>query len=240
MPYRNKEFAGLIFLIAAFACVPSTCAQAARGAAPDLNAKLARKADFVPNDESTLDRLVAIAKQYEIPMGIEWIGGVGEEDLELPAAAVPRTPTVRDLLTAIVSRLPDYQLSIENGVVHIAPPVFAVREDNFLNLLIEEFRIKNENLFGAQYYLKIAIEMTLHPKDDGGYGGGYGYGPDHVFAKRQFSYKSANLTVRQILDGLINTNGNALWIAEFDREDFVPPAKPEPEWRFEPLGEKLN
>ena len=241
MPYRDKQFAGVILLIAAFACVPLTRAgQATRGTAPDLKAKLAGKADFVPSDKFTLDRLVAIAKHYEIPMGIEWIGGTGAEDLELPAAAVPPSPTVRDLLTAIVSRLPDYQLTVENEVVHIAPPVFAVRDDNFLNLLIEEFRLKNENLFGAQHYLKIAIEMTLHPKDDGGYGGGYGYGPDHVFAKRQFSYKSDDLTVRQILDGLIKANGNALWIAEFERKDFAPPARPKPQWRFVPLSEKLN
>lgn len=173
-------------------------------------------------------------------MGIEWIGGTGAEDLELPAAAVPPTPTVRDLLTAIVSRLPDYQLTVENEVVHIAPPVIAVRGDNFLNLLIDEFRVRNENLFGAQHYLMIAIEMTLHPKDDGGYGGGYGYDPDHGFAKRHFTYESDHLTVRQILDGLIKANGNALWIAEFDRKDFVPPARPEPQWRFVPLSEKLN
>lgn len=110
----NMKVAGLIFLIAAaLVCPPLTFAgpqkraeESGKHGAPDIEAKLARKADFIPSDKATLDRLVAIAKHYEIPMGIEWIGGPGAEDLEVPAAAVPATGTVRDLLTAIVSRLP--------------------------------------------------------------------------------------------------------------------------------------
>lgn len=252
---RNKKVAVFIFLIAAvivclpliFAAPQKQASKSGKQVAPDLEAKLARKADFVPSDKSTLDRLVGIAKHYEIPMGIEWIGGMGAEELEVPAGAVPASPTVRDLLTAIVSRMPDYQLTVQNGVVHIAPPVIAVRNDNFLNLVIEDFEVKNENLFGAEHDLRIAIDMTLNPKEyDGGYAGGYGNDPEHIFAKRRFSYKSDDLTVRQILDGLAKANGNALWIAEFNREDFGPQAKSavkpddsKQHWRFVPLRDNV-
>jgi hypothetical protein len=258
---RRKPVAGFLFVIAAallclpliFAAPQKRVGKSGKQGGSDLEAKLARKADFVPSDKSTLDRLVAIAKHYEIPMGIEWIGGTGSEDLEVPASAVPATPTVRDLLTAIVSRLPDYQFTVQNGVVHIAPPVFAVRSDNYLNLMIEDFAVDNDTLFGAAHDLRLAIDMTLHPKEyEGGYAGGYGNNPDHVFAKKRFSYKSDDLTVRQILDGLAKANGNALWIAEFDREDFAPqvnlntagPVKDKsedskPRWRFVPLRDSL-
>ena len=228
-----------------FAAPQKQVSKSGKQTGPDLETRLARKADFVPNDKSTLDRLVSIAKHYEIPMGIEWIGGT--ENIVVPAGAVPASPTVRDLLTAIVSRMPDYQLTIQNGVVHIAPPVIAVSNDNFLNLVIEDFEVKNENLFGAEHDLSVAIDMTLNPKEyeGGGYAGGYGNDPDHVFAKQRFSYKSDDLTVRQILDGLAKANGNALWIAEFDREDFAPQAKSKPEeskrqWRFVPLRDSLT
>lgn len=261
MSKKDKKVAGFVFVTAAallclpliFAAPQKRVGKSAKSGGADLEAKLARKADFVPSDKSTLDRLVAIAKHYEIPMGIEWIGGTGAEDLEVPAAAVPASPTVRDLLTAIVSRLPDYQLTVQNGVVHIAPPVFAVRNENFLNLVIEDFAVDNDTLFGAEHDLRLAIDMTLHPKEyEGGYAGGYGNDPDHVFAKRRFSYKSDDLTVRQILDGLAKASGNALWIAEFDREDFAPqvksntagPVKDKSEeskqqWRFVPLRDTL-
>ncbi len=259
---KDRNIAGFLFVIAAavlvclpliFAAPQKRASKSGKQVAADLDAKLARKADFVPSNKSTLDRLVGIAKHYEIPMGIEWIGGTGAEDLEVPSAAVSATPTVRDLLTAIVSRLPDYQLTVQNGVVHIAPPIIAVRNDNFLNLVIEDFEVKNDTLFGAQHDLRLAIDMTLHPKEfEGGYAGGYGNDPEHVFAKQRFSYKSDDLTVRQILDGLVKANGNALWIAEFNREDFAPPVKTATagpvtdkseetklQWRFVPLRDNL-
>ncbi|HKU76499.1 MAG TPA: hypothetical protein VJR02_21485 [Pyrinomonadaceae bacterium] len=245
---------GSIFLTAAallclllVLAVPKRAGKSAKQGGPDLEVKLARKADFVPSDKSALDRIVAIAKHYEIPMGIEWMGGAGAENLEVPASALPANCTVRDLLTAIVSRLPDYQLTVQNGVVHLAPPVIAVRNDNFLNLVIEDFEVKDDSLFGADHELHIAIYMTLHPEVEG-YAGGYGHDPEHVFARRNLSYESHDLTVRQILDGLAKANGNALWIAEFDRKDFASQPKsnttetlkdtveePKREWRFVPF-----
>ena len=260
MRNKDKKAVGFIILITAalvtlpliFATPQKRTSKSGKQVA-DVDAKLARKADFVPSNKSTLDRLVAIAKHYEIPMGIEWIGGAGTEELEVPAAAVSPTPTVRDLLTAIVSRLPDYQLTVQNGVVHIAPPVIAVNNANFLNLVIEDFEVKDNDLFGAAHSLRLAIDMTLHPEEyEGGYAGGYGNAPDHVFTKKRFSYKSDDLTVRQILDGLVKANGNALWIAEFNREDFAPSVKTNAagplkdksdeskrQWRFVPLRDNL-
>jgi hypothetical protein len=105
-----------------------------------------------------------------------------------------------------------------------------------------------------QHDLHIAIDMTLHPeKHQGGYGGGYGNDPEHVFARRPFSYKSDDLTVRQILDRLAKSNGNALWIAEFDPEDFASEPnsnaagalkdkakESKRQWRFVPLRDQLT
>ena len=143
-----------MFLIAVMlACVPVSWA-APQKQKQGLQAKLARPADFVPTDKSPLNRLVSIAQHYEIPMGIEWFEGT--ENLELPATAIPAKATVRDLLTGIVSRLPDYVLTIERGVVHIAPPVIAVRKDNVLNLIINHFEVNNDTMFGAQFNLRVA------------------------------------------------------------------------------------
>lgn len=242
MVKKDRKIRGLLFFITAvLACLPLIFAapqkQAGRSGkqmASDLANKLARKADFVPSDKGVLDRLVAIAQHYEIPMGIEWINGSSE--LETASSRPPDSFTVHDLLTALVTRLPDYQLTVDDGIVHVAPPVFAVRKDNVLNLIIEEFKIENNNLFEADHELRLSVDMTLHPEEyEGGYAGGFGYTPDHVFAKRNFSFKADDLTVRQILDGLVKANGNALWIAEFDREDKDKSKEPKRQWRFVPL-----
>lgn len=256
MVNKNKKVAGFLFLFAAalvalpliFAAPQKRAEKANQQIAADLEAKLARKADFIPSDKRVLDRLVAIAQHYEIPMGIEWINGSSE--LETPSSRPRGNYTVRDLLTAIVARLPDYQLTVDNGIVHVAPPVFAVRTDNVLNLIIEEFKIENNNLYEADHELQLSVDMTLHPDAyEGGYVGGFGYGPD-VLAKQNFSFQGDDLTVRQILDGLAKANGNALWISEFNREDFAPQAKTagpvkeksdesKQQWRFVPLRDNV-
>ena len=41
--------------------------------------------------------------------------------------------------------------------------------------------------------------------------------------------------MRQILDGLVKANGNALWIAEFDREVKEKSEESKQPWRFVPL-----
>lgn len=175
----------------------------------------------------------------------------------LDVAPPPResNPTVRDVLQAIVLRLPGYQMTTRNGVVHITQPAFSGAAGNFLNVQIEEFQVEDENLLAAKEQLRLSIDMTLHPDDyEGGYAGGYGYNPDNVFAKRNISFTGKDLTVREILDGLVKANGNALWVAQLDLDDFQTAAKPsttkptknsKPEeanskyrWDFVPLVEK--
>ena len=91
MVNKTKK-AGFLFLFAAalvalpliFASPQKRAEKSNQQIAADLEAKLARKADFVPSDKRVLERLVAIAQHYEIPMGIEWINGSAE--LETPSS----------------------------------------------------------------------------------------------------------------------------------------------------------
>jgi len=214
-----KKTSGRVLVAIVVTLLSSSIAVFGQDARPtDLEAKLGCHADFVPSDKSALDRLIAIAQHYQIPMGIESIEGI-KELKAFPLQAAPAT--VRDLLTQTVWRLPDYQMTVQNGVVNIARPLIAARTDNVLNLVIEEFIVDNDDLFAANYRLGIAIEMTLHPEIEG-YAGGYGHAPDHVFTKRPFTFNSNDLTVRQILDELAKANGNALWIATLGREYLNP------------------
>ncbi|HYP00826.1 MAG TPA: hypothetical protein VER76_11600 [Pyrinomonadaceae bacterium] len=223
--------------------------------AEDIESRLSQKADFIPGGKSASDQLIAVAQHYRIPMGIEWVDQGRSQELDVAPPPRESNPTVRDVLQAIVLRLPGYQMTTRNGVVHITQPAFAGAAGNFLNVQIEEFQVENENLLAAKEQLRLSIDMTLHPDDyEGGYAGGYGYNPDNVFAKRNISFTGKDLTVREILDGLVKANGNALWVAQLDLDDFQTAAKPsttkptknsKPEeanskyrWDFVPLVEK--
>ena len=201
---------------------------AARTDAEDIESRLSRKADFIPAGKSASDQLIAVAQHYRIPMGVEWVdqGSLQELDVAPPPPPRESDPTVRDVLEAIVLRLPGYQMTTRNGVVHITHPAFADDAGNFLNVHIEEFQIENENLLAAKEQLRLSIDMTLHPDDyEGGYAGGYGHNPDDVLAKRNITFQGTDLTVREILDSLVKANGNALWVAQLDSDDFKTAAK---------------
>jgi hypothetical protein len=268
MSKQNKKLAiRLLALGAVLACLPYIFAMqrrtsekahapvASQPVAQDMESKLSRKADFIPGGKSTKDQLIAVAQYYQIPMGIEWTKQSGSQELDMALPAPESSPTVRDLLQAIVLKLPGYQMTVQNGIVHVAEPVSAADAHNFLNVQIEEFRVEKVNLFDAEQELLISIDMTLHPDEyEDGYVGGYGGAPDDAFAKNNINFKSEDLTVREILDGLVKVSGNALWIAQPDSDDFKTTAKsssaksarnnkqegtkPKYQWKFVPLIEK--
>ncbi|HEX8633126.1 MAG TPA: hypothetical protein VF703_03130 [Pyrinomonadaceae bacterium] len=198
---------------------------AARADSEDIESRLSQKADFIPGGKSAADQIIAVAQHYRIPMGIEWVNRSSSPEPDVAPPSRESNLTVRDVLEAIVLRLPGYQMTTRNGVVHLADPAFTDDAANFLNVQIEEFQVENENLLTAKEQLRLSIDMTLNPDDyEGGYAGGYGYNPDDVFAKRNITFYSKDLTVREILDGLVKANGNALWVAQLD--DFKTAAKP--------------
>jgi len=93
--------------------------------------------------------------------------------------------------------------------------------------------------------------MYLHPeKYTGGYNGGYGFPPDHVFAIDNVTFSAKNIRVRNVLDGIVRSNGNALWLvklkaASLNRRVSLSRMYPDREalvriWDFIPLKENLE
>jgi len=225
----NKRTAGKVLIVALLlTCLPliyavqnrhrtpenANAQKATTPAAQDIEAKLAQKIAFVPgSDKSTLEQLIEVAKHYKIPMGIEWAEGKPPQEAHVALPSSESGATVRDLLSAIVSGTAEHQLTVENGVIHIASPVLASAPRNFLNVEIDDFQLKDNNLFEAKEELRIAIDTTLHPEEyEVGYAGGFGYAPDDPLAKSNITFKGQNITVRAILDGLVKSSGNAFWL----------------------------
>jgi hypothetical protein len=74
----------------------------------------------------TLEQLIEVAKYYKI----RWVLNGRKEPPQEARVALPSGEsgaTVRDLLSAIMSGNAEHQLTVENGVVHIASPVFCIR-----------------------------------------------------------------------------------------------------------------
>ena len=181
-------------------------------------------------------------------MGIERVGedgqvtpGQGRTDFELRDRAL----TVRGLIEEVLKQVPGYRASVADGVVLIGKPEIMKSGMNFLNLRIPHYKVSKESVYGAEFQLRLAIDMTLEPeKYARGYGGGYGHPPDTVFSPNNLNIDLSNATVREIMSEIIRQNGHGMWTvhlvpartkpgAQFFAQDDWP--TPGFEWRLVPL-----
>lgn len=212
---------------------------------PSIDESLSQKATFIPKSASALEQLIEVARHYRIPMGIEWINRA-----ETGALAVASGANVRELIQAILERSPEHRVSVENNMLHISPVLLSESPRNVLNLRIEEFDAVDENIFEVSDRLKTELREKLNPeKYANGYNGGFGYAPDDVLAARNITFSGSNLTVREILNGIINASGNAIWVVNLREENLVQAERPSAQeesqsnnqsmpmlyWRFIPL-----
>ena len=199
--------------------------------------------DFNSQSTTLRGQLVDFARRYGIPMGLELVAG---NDKPLKPVHI-KNETALNVLRKIVQQQPGYDFDLSDGVVN----VFSIRlvndHKNFLNLRLRKYQIGDQNLFGAKYYLRLAIDQTLHPATN--YGGGYGgVGLNNNLHVNRITFSGENLTVRQILNRLTLLHHNSLWVVNLKPlktmkgEPFYAQALPEtgtsaPQfyWEFVPL-----
>lgn len=187
--------------------------------AQSLESRLGRKASFIPHSESGLEQLISVAQFYKIPMGIEW---ANQTEPAISARPVRKGITVRGLINTILKRHVGYEARTENGVLHVVNPQFGASPQNFLNLRISEFLVKDANVFDAEASLKLKIDMTLHPERyAGGWNGGYGSPRINGFDIENITFSGRNLSVREILNKIVVANGNAMWVVRFNPSNLI-------------------
>lgn len=178
--------------------------------AQSLNQKLNQKVQFNPKAEAPLDQLIEVAKTFQIPMGIEWSDS---PQCNATPATFRAQETVAQLLSAIIRRCPSQRLTVKRGIVHVYSR-FARHPRNILNLRVWRFQVKDSSVFDAEFELRLAIDMELHPnKYAGGWAGGHGSPADDVFSIPNVTFSGRDIRVRDVLDGIIKSSGNALWLA---------------------------
>jgi len=182
--------------------------------AQELETKLARRVTaFDSESSSTLGQLTDFARKFQIPMGIEW-QDKSEGGLTPPIHA--RNTTAQHILGQILQAEPGNRYRVREGIVHVFALPILNDSRNFLNLRIPTFQVENESLFGAEFLLRVSIHRVLNPSQ--GYGGGHGHGVprNDMFDVRNLSFAFTGATVRQILDGIVARQGNALWVVRMN------------------------
>jgi hypothetical protein len=181
---------------------------------------------FIPRDDTPLNQYVKIAQQLKIPMGIEWTQEPGQstrQHIDFLGG------TIRELLRAVC---PNSLLWSQGGLLHVAFPKTVVHSPlNFLNLRLPEHIAIDEPFYVAEGLLRTRINMALYPElYRSGFGGGYGAGPT-PFNLRSITFSGHDLTIRDILSGIAESHGNALWVVQLSQDEL---AGTKPKWEGVP------
>lgn len=204
--------------------------------AQTLRERLEQQTAFIPANSSPTEQLIEVAQRFKIPMAIEWLEAKSEA---AKATLNFKGGSVLDLIKTIVQQSPEHQVLNEGRILYIYPPAVAAHQFNFLNLRIDDYEVNEESLYGAEFELRICINAKLYPElYKNGYVGGFGGAPDDLFMKVQnITLSGRDLTIREILNRIIEESGNALWIVKLNKDEFT---GDKPKWVGVPIDEHGN
>ena len=185
----------------------------------DLDTKLQRE---VRNYElvagNFLEGLLAVASKNEIPLGVEWVRG---STTVSPILISLERSTIRQVLAAIVATNSEYGMDVSNGVLHVFPRGSAGAPDDFLNVRIQHFEVKNEFIAVASRQLETAVRLAVRPpapmlREQGILGADVAAGSAGHTASglgdKQISFSMDNSKARDILDRLLQMGDLKIWV----------------------------
>jgi len=133
-----------------------------------------------------------------------------------------RGGSVGQLIESIVQRSSRHQLLVDDRIVHVHSSFAYSHPLNFLNLRISSFAVKDESLLGAQARLRHSINELLYPElYKNGWGGGYGCGCPPEFWEQNITFSGSNLTIRQVLNLILEESRKFLWVVTLNREELT-------------------
>ncbi len=159
-------------------------------------------------DASIRDSVIYALKQAGVPGGISvshYCGGFQSHSLS------PANDSLRSFLDAAVAADPGYAWSVDNGVVNL---VQRYDEPVFLRMIIPNMEITEAETTNQALDKLLAIpEVEKQVRLELGirtFGGGVGGYPR--VATTKISLSLSNVTVRQALNAIARTRGDAIWV----------------------------
>jgi hypothetical protein len=161
---------------------------------------------------STLEQLIEVAQQFQIPMGIEWADAPNETNVK-PIHF--HNISVKEIISRIANEKSGYRSIVSDGVVQVSKLELTNDPLNFLNVRFPNYAVEDDSLFEASYWLRVSIKRTLHPEVNIG-GGLGGKSAQEDFNKPTIHFSATDVTVREILNRLVAAQGNCLWVVHLN------------------------
>lgn len=187
----------------------------------ELRAKLdARVAQYSLSAAGLADALARTSKQFQIPMGIEW---VKDKDTLRSFSRTWRDETVRQVLRSILEAYPGYDFQVENDVVHVFRQDLLNDSHNFLNLKVPDFfEVRQEPAGFANVQLRSVMQNIVSPRNlppGAGEGGSYATG----IHEKSIILDLRGSTVREALEKLAAVSEHNIWVVTFSDSPVLTP-----------------
>jgi hypothetical protein len=182
--------------------------------ATELDASLnARVPQYTLKAKGLADAILRIAKQFELPVGIEWL----KDDEALRGLDLTwRDATVGDIIGSVVNRYPPYSYGVQGGVIHVLRPDLLSDTQNFLNLKVPDFFEVRQKTGGfANVQLRQVVQSIVSPRNlPPGAGEAGSYTSGNV-PEKPLTLTLRGLTIREALEKLAEASERKIWVVTF-------------------------
>lgn len=192
----------------------------ARGSAPKQPSAFQRKLHarvktYSVRAQNFVQALAAIATKFQIPMGIQWTEDAGTN------REVSRSwsnASAQQIIESIVNSHPGYEFDVRDGVVHIFPEWAKSSRQDFANLMIQNFVVRDQAPEAASKRLRELVRLTVSPpvaRTKGPVGSAHSQAAD--VGERGISLALEHATVRDVLDKIALRSDRKIWIITFTK-----------------------
>ena len=163
---------------------------------------------------SRIDAVLRLAKQQQLPVGIEYAGSKLFEPVTVHVGSTDLSAVIEALFPAGS----EFRISTADGVLVISHSEVPESRVNVLDRVPPDLSIPESSVLSASAELQIWLSRWLRPVTHG-YGFSISGGGDVLVGP--FEFKQA--TVREALNRIVRAHGRAAWIVQVKPEMVVDP-----------------
>lgn len=194
---------------------------AAEQSVPNLDVKLHTRVETYTLDaDNFFDALMKIAKEFQIPMGIQW--SETDDTMKKVSLSCANVDT-EQILRKLVDLQQGYSLDVSNGVVHVFPEWARRSRQDFVNLKIREFVVRDQIPGLANRHLRDLVKLTVSPPPPpSGKPNGSGFSMGAEVGERNISLHLQNVIARDALDAIALASTWKVWVVTFTNGPLTP------------------
>jgi len=190
----------------------------------ELHAKLISRVDNYELDAgSFVEALDRVAKEFQIPMGIEWI--------MTPAAETRvsmswKDVSVLEIIESIIKTQTGYAVSFTNGAVQVSCSSLIRQSQNPGFVKINTFNVERTSLGWTSKLLRDQVKLVVSPlKATEPDGKPHGSGSSFISSTNEpmVSIALHNVAAQDILDKMVADSGGYIWILTFSEDKTLTP-----------------